>query len=247
MISPLLSRNIDLVNALTRLQCVAVSVSMPAETSLLPARGGLAGPAFFPEGLGLSEPALHGSVLPTFMAIGHNFGCVAYRNKIELAGREDDKTTWRNLDRLLLAAEAEPSSCFRTNWFIGLLPGNEQTGRFLRRPNEAYEERCAQLLIEQIKLIRPTAIFILGPEVASRVHRIAPRLSAWRGAKMWAEIDRSNIGHSVHQVELLAAGVTANVAALPHPSFGTANQSRRMSNMAVPATEAEIVRSVIGP
>jgi hypothetical protein len=38
------------------------------------------------------------------MAIGHYFGCVDYRNRIEPAGREDDQATWRNLDALLRGA-----------------------------------------------------------------------------------------------------------------------------------------------
>lgn len=234
------------MHSLTRLQCVAISIPVSTESSLLPARGGLRSPAFFPEGLGLSESVLRGSPAPNFMAIGHNFGCQKYRNEIEPAGREDDKATWRNLDGLLAAAGVKPSACFRTNWFVGLLPGEQQTGKFLRRPHEGYESQCARLLIEQIKLIRPTAIFILGPQVASRAHRIAPKLSAWRGASRWADIDCSSIGHCVHGVEIPAAGITANFAALLHPSFGTANQGRRMANMPTPMTEVEIVRSVIG-
>ncbi len=35
------------------------------------------------------------------------------------------------------------------------------------------------------------------------------------------------------------------MAALLHPSFGAANQSRRMKNMAVPLTEAEIIRAAL--
>jgi hypothetical protein len=30
-----------------------------------------------------------------------------------------------------------------------------------------------------------------------------------------------------------------------HPSFGAANQSRRMKNMRVPTTEAEIIRTML--
>jgi hypothetical protein len=36
-----------------------------------------------------------------------------------------------------------------------------------------------------------------------------------------------------------------NVVAVLHPSFGAANQSRRMKNMAVPLTEIEIIRVVV--
>ena len=67
----------------------------------------------------------------------------------------------------------------------------------------------------------------------------------WRGAEKWIEIDRSAIGHSARNVEVPAARVRTNVVALLHPSFGAANQSRRMKNMRVPVTEAEIIRTAV--
>jgi hypothetical protein len=126
--------NTGLVYAISRLQQEALKIKPPSGTDRLPARGGLPGPAFFPEGLGLSEPSLHGGVFPTVMAIGHNFGGSDYRAEIEVAGREDDKATWRNLDSLLVRAGSRPELCYRTNWFVGLLPGKQQTGKFLLLP-----------------------------------------------------------------------------------------------------------------
>jgi hypothetical protein len=204
--------------------------------------GGLPGPAFFPEGFGLNHVAMVRNDHPTIIAIRHNFGCQKYRNEIQSAGREDDKATWRNLDALLLQAGSNPAHCFRTNWFIGLLPGSIQIGRFLRKPDHDYERACLSLLV---KLIKPTAILLLGPEVTSRAASLIPALAAWRGAERWIDIDQSTIGHSVRDVEVPAAGVRTNVVALLHPSFGAANQSRRMKNMRVPATEADIVRAAL--
>jgi hypothetical protein len=84
----------------------------------------------------LSHAALRQNERPTIIVVGHNFGCQEYRNEIQLAGREDDKATWRNLDALLLQAGANPAQCFRTNWFVGLLPGSKQIGRFLQKSNQ---------------------------------------------------------------------------------------------------------------
>jgi uracil-DNA glycosylase len=214
-------------------------------TDLLPAVGGLPGPAFFPEGFGLSHVALARNGHPTIIAIGHNFGCHDYRKEIQPAGREDDKATWRNLDGLLIQARADPSQCFRTNWFIGLLPGSKQIGHFLRKPDHDYEQACLALLVKQIREIRPTTVLLLGPEVASRAYSIIPALAPWRSAHRWVDIDQSTIGHSVRDVEVPAAGVRTNVVALLHPSFGAANQSRRMKNMRVPVTEVDIVRAAL--
>jgi hypothetical protein len=78
------------------------------------------------------------------MAVGHNFGCEDYRDEIDAAGREDDKPTWRNLRRLLADADDVPiESCFMTNWFIGLQPGNKQVGEFLSRSDSRYERSVA--------------------------------------------------------------------------------------------------------
>jgi hypothetical protein len=234
-----------LIRGIAELQQLAIKIKPSSETGLLPARGGLAGPAFFPEGLGLCESVLRGGAAPTVMAIGHNFGCSKYRDEIQVPSREDDKATWRNLDRLLLQAGSQPEFCFRTNWFVGLLPGNVQTGKFLKRPDSHYEDACNRLLIEQIKLIRPKLILILGPEVAGRAYQVFPKLIAWRHAKSWIDIDRSNIGYSPRNIEVPAAGVSTNIAAILHPSFGAANQSRRMNNMLQPTSESEIIRAAL--
>jgi uracil-DNA glycosylase len=234
-----------LVETITLWQQEALKIQPPSGTDRLRAVGGLHGPAFFPEGLGLSHSVLGLNERPTIVAIGHNFGCEEYRKEIQSAGREDDKATWRNLDALLLQAGSSPDRCFRTNWFIGLLPGSKQTGRFLANPNHYYEQACRSLLIKQLQEIQPTAILLLGPEVASRAYRLIPALVPWRDAERWIDIDRSSIGHSAREVDVPAANLRTNVVALLHPSFGPANQSRRMKNMRIPATEAEIIRSAL--
>jgi uracil-DNA glycosylase len=234
-----------LVYAISLLQQEALKIKPPFGTDRLPARGGLPGPAFFPEGLGLSESSLHRDILPTVMAIGHNFGCAEYRTEIDAAGREDDKATWRNLDSLLVRAGSRPEFCYRTNWFVGLLPGKVNKGKFLRSPDQSYEAACNRLLIGQIKFLQPKVILLLGPEVAGRVYQIIPALSPWRGASRFIGIDRSSIGHSPRKVHIPAANVTANIAALLHPSYGAANQGRRMKNMLKPISESDIISTAL--
>jgi uracil-DNA glycosylase len=142
-------------------------------------------------------------------------------------------------------AGCEPSSCFRTNWFIGLLPGGKQTGVFLRQKEPRYELDCLALLRAQIKHLRPHLVLLLGTEVASRVHYLSPALAPWAGAKRWIDIDRSSIGSLARDVEIEVADVRTNFVALLHPSFGAANQKRRMANMMLPRTEAELIRSAL--
>src|SRR6202007_1449371 len=134
---------------------------MPPENTGIPlARGGLPGAAFFPEGFGLQNPTANAS-WPHIMAVGHNFGCEDYRNEIDAAGREDDKATWRNLRRLLADAHVPIESCFMTNWFAGLQPGDKQVGEFLSRPDLRYERECGELLLEEIRNPTPVVVVVL--------------------------------------------------------------------------------------
>jgi uracil-DNA glycosylase len=118
-------------------------------------------------------------------------------------------------------------------------------GKFLRVPDKSYEAQCNRILIDQISLIKPRVLLLLGPEVASRAYQIAPALAPWRGAKRWIDIDRSNIGPFPRDVEIPGAGLRVNVTAILHPSFGAANEGRRMRNMLQPITEAELIRAAI--
>lgn len=235
----------SLLAAIAQWQEDALKIAPPSGTGLLPAIGGVRGPAFFPEGLGLSQAGLGRNDHPTIIAVGHNFGCQEYRNGIQSEVGEEKNATWRNLDQLLNRAGSSPDQCFRTNWFVGLLPGTKQTGCFLRKPDHDYEQACLSLLAKQIHGIKPKAILLLGSEVSSRAHGLIPALAPWHGAKRWIDIDHSVIGHSVRNVEVPAARLRTNVVALLHPSFGTVNQKRRMKNMRIQTTEAEIIRAAL--
>lgn len=213
----------------------------PENTDILPARGGLPGPAFFPEGFGLQNPSLEAK-WPEIMVIGHNFGCEDYRNEIEAAGREDDKATWRNLQRLLAGAGVESDRCYMTNWFVGLLPGNKQVGRFLVQPSPRYEAECLQLLCEQMKGLKPAVILLLGLPVVTRAYEIMPSLRPWAGAANWGVVDSSSIGPVAYGIEIALANIKANVVALLHPSFSSSNQRYRRAAFPGPNPEIEMVR-----
>jgi uracil-DNA glycosylase len=223
----------------------AVGIVPPRGANRFAARGGLPGPAFFPEGLGVSKIETGPAPMPTIMAIGHNFGCQNYRDRIQPVGREDAEPTWRNLDRLLIKAGADPAYCFRTNWFIGLMPGNEQKGPFLKKQDLTYEEACRALLLKQLATLRPSVVLLLGPEVVRRVYQIAPALGSWKSTGSFAEIDRSQIGHSPREVEVPSASLETNFVALLHPSFADVNQGRRMKKMKSPMTEAQLVAAAL--
>ena len=157
--------------------------------------GRLKGRAFFPEGLGLQRPnrASGDQDRPDILVVGHYFGTRIYRDRIEKnhGGSEEHKPTWSNLNSLL--GEALMDRCFMTNWFIGF--GRKQIGQLLKvhtcdagcSPSivkwsiRRYEEQCRNLLIDQIRVLRPQAILLLGKEA----HTIAPAESKLR---CWSNI-----------------------------------------------------------
>jgi uracil-DNA glycosylase len=225
-------------------QIRAKNITPPEGTHILPARGGLSGPAFFPEGFGLQDPTAE-ALWPSIMAVGHNFGCEVYRNEINAAGREDDKATWRNLRGLLTDADVPIESCFMTNWFVGLQPGSKQVGQFLSRPDSRYERECSELLLEQMRTLKPHVILLLGLPVVGRAHRIMPALRPWADAQNWSVVDSSSLGSVAHEVEIPLTEVKTNVVALLHPSFSPSNQRHRRTVFAVKKPEVEMIRSAL--
>jgi hypothetical protein len=219
----------------------AKNIAPPKPSQILPARGGLRGPAFFPEGLGLQNPVRE-APWPEMMAIGHNLGCEDYRNEIETAGREDKKATWRNLRRLLSDAEQPIESCYMTNWYIGLQPGNRQVGEFLAQPDSRYESECNELLLEQIATLKPEVILLLGLPVVCRAYQIMPALHAWANAPNWSAVDTSDIGPVAYGVNVPGVGVRSNVVALLHPSFAPSNQRCRRTVFSGEKPEVAMVK-----
>lgn len=59
-----------------------------------------------------------------------------------------------------------------TNWFVGLQPDDKQVGEFLSRPDSRYERECSELLLEQIRVMKPDVILLLRLPVVNRAHRI---------------------------------------------------------------------------
>jgi hypothetical protein len=237
-------KTLNILDAIRGWQDQAKHIKPPEGTEILSARGGLPGPAFFPEGCGLQNPTAD-ALWPTIVAVGHNFGCEDYRNEIDAAGREDDKATWRNLRRLLADADVPIESCFMTNWFVGLQPGNKQVGVFLSLPNTRYEQECSDLLLEQMGTLKPDVILLLGLSVVNRAHQIMPTLRPWADAPNWSAVDSSSLGPVAHGVEIPGTGARANVVALLHPSFSPSNKRCRRAVFPVEKPEVEMIRSAV--
>lgn len=203
------------------------------------ARGGLPGPAFFPEGMGLLNPGkwIEGA-RPLIMVVGHNFGSCGYRDglepkefKLKRNGREDGEPTWKHLASLLQSDDVKISinkrivsidDCFMTNWFIGLLPGTKNKGSFLVPGwdgEQEYESKCLDLLKQQIKTIQPRLMLLLGKDVVQRASLHFTELKCWR----WETKTAPNWDLIHAEKNVTITSLTPNpliVAGLSHTSYG---------------------------
>lgn len=234
----------NLLEVVREWQMKAKSIAPPEGTRIRRVRGGLPGPAFFPEGFGLQNPRA-GAEWPRWMAVGHNFSCEDYRTEIDGAGREDDKATWRNLSKLLTDVPFPIESCFMTNWFVGLQPGNKQVGGFLSRPDSRFELDCRELLLEQIRTIKPEVILLLGKEVVQRAFQIIPILRPWAHTATWRDIDTSVLGPVVRGVQVPGTTVSTRIIALLHPCESQRNRKHRSVTFPVENPEVEMIRNVV--
>jgi len=228
----------DLIGNILAWQEEAKHITPPENTGVLAAQGGLPGPAFFPEGLGLQNVSPARAEWPTIMAIGHYFGSKRYRSAIDTRGREDDRRTWLNLENLLRGSDVEIERCYMTNWFVGLHP-EKQVGEFLPYENVRYEDECRNLLLKQIRTLRPKAILLLGLNVVRRAYKLIPRLEPWQTAIGWRDVDSSKIGSVLCDADVLDSGIRTNIVALLHPSFAPSNQRHRCE------PETELIRKAL--
>lgn len=204
-----------------------------------PPMGDLHGPAFFPEGLGLIDNST--AEVPGIVIVGHNFGCVTYRQGLSYG--EEHGRTWLGLKWLFQKAEVPFVSCYLTNWFIGLLPGDKQEGPFLLEPDNDYENACVELLLEQLTAIRPRILLLLGRHVVQRAHVIMPRLTNWSAATTWTEIDLAldPVQYNVPIILTDGSTLSLTVVALLHPARNAGNQRFRRTRYQTKIPEAAML------
>lgn len=221
----------DLLPQIERWQQEAISLKMPVfdgipqDKQRKPARGRLAGPAFFPEGSGF--PALApGAPIPRVMVIGQNFGSEEYRASVERSGREDDQRTWLGLRWLLNLTNVPIVDCYMTNWFVGLLRGKKQEGLFLLAPDCDYESACHKLLLDQSPNYGRVSFSCWGEKWLAG-HGPSCRLTPWQKKARWRDIDSAlaPVQYEVPVQRESTEMLRATVVALLHPARAAANQS----------------------
>lgn len=214
----------------------------PYPVGVVPLPGRLGGTGFFPGGAGVWG-AVRGNPLPELqapavMVLGHNLDSVmGYSASLERDQESMKGPTWRQLISLLQEVEIGLDQCFFTNFYMGLKAVGNSTGPFPGASDEAYVQRCREFFVEQVRLIRPTVILILGLEVPHCLAQVSPRFAGWLRAKKFVEFDSMNLA-VLHEVEIAdVSGISAVV--LSHPCHRHLNAKFRRFNSAT-GHEAEI-------
>jgi hypothetical protein len=195
----------------------------------------LPGVAFFPGGMGLWKvdgPFPDEKV----MILGHNFDSEAKHGEDLKRGDCDPRTrsrTWGALVPFLERVRLAPEDCFFTNFFMGVIKGNESEGRFPGASDPKFVTRCGEFLAFQLKVQRPRVVLTLGRFVPPHLAALAKLLKSkgWGSLKRFADLDKNKCP-LVHKVQFEAVdSVICSVVALLHPSHRAgANLQRRRYN-----------------
>lgn len=150
------------------------------------------GTAAFPGGTGLVADG-DSEELPAFpmggvMLIGHNFDSLDSHTKRLKSGpihvgAEAKLPYWRNLYRLLDAADIPRRRCFFTNAYVGLSAEN-LPGAFPGERDASFRAWCRDFLADQIAVMQPTIIVAVGAPAARFLGHMSPELAHWRRSPM---------------------------------------------------------------
>jgi len=86
---------------------------------------------------------------------------------------------WTGMYRLLEAARVDVSDCFFTNAFVGLRRGGNPQGTLALGRAMEFKNWCTAFLGEQVRLMRPRAVAVMGRPAWRFVGRMSADLSGW--------------------------------------------------------------------
>jgi hypothetical protein len=209
---------------------------------VLPVQTPIAGTSFFPGGFGLIVE--EGQTLPKFprggtMVLGHDFHSEhGYRDSLARGFEKATQPTWRNLRIVLGDAQIPVSSCFFTNFFMGLRAGVATTGTFPGAADTEFVDRCRNFLLRQLEAQRPTLVLTLGIHTPYYLAPLSPQLAVWGTRRGLKHLDATGpVQFDVRFPALPSYSTT--VVALTHPSLRHASVRHR-SFEGVTGTAAEL-------
>lgn len=238
-----------LLNRISKWQKRACSIAPPRASNLSRPRSvfkgrAYPGVAFFPVGCGLACPQDPPQRL-SIVVVGQDWGSAAYLKSFAAAlPQEEASPTLAGTRRLIRDAGECWDSCFLTNWFYGIRPGNLNDGEFpfgsaTALDRKRYEADCINLLRDQLLFLRPVAVLLLGLEVAKRAHKLLEVPRHWADAVSYSALDRGAGAFSLN-VKILESSLTTNVCVATHASRYPVNDRHRSYR------SSDLVRMAVG-
>jgi hypothetical protein len=184
---------------------------------------------FFPGNPGLWN-VTPGRPLPRWpldgvMIVGHNYDCEESFRRAQRGPRPPEPErrwpSFRWLRLLLEKAEIQLEDCFYTNFFVGLKAGAQSTGPFPGRHDVEYVGRCCALLLDEIRLQRPTLLLTLGQAVLPFMAKLEP-LRAWSGDESLHALDEHRTA-LLPSVQFKDCPHPTTAIALTHPGYWPRN------------------------
>lgn len=157
------------------------------------------------------------------MILGHDFHSESgYAASLERGRESENQPTWRNLLKVLRAAEIPLEKCFFTNFYMGLREGEATTGVFPGASDATFRRHCSEFFIEQLDVMRPSLIVTLGKYVPVLIAPLSPELKGWCDCQSFRQIDNAGPVQSHCRFDGLS-DFKATVVALIHPSMRDAS------------------------
>lgn len=182
---------------------------------IVPVTEHIDGTAAFPAGAGLYQvepPRLPPFPFGGVMFLAHNPDAYSKFLERKIAGLPHGgpvKTMpyWRGIYRLLDAAAVAPTDCFFTNAYAAFKAGAQPQGRMRSRIEDAFEAWCRDLVTEQVVVMEPRAIAVMGEPAWRFAAALSPDLAHWSRGRVDAAVIEATLG-----------GVRTAVVPLLHPS-----------------------------
>ena len=146
---------------------------------------------FFPAGDGLH----YKDGPPTYieyMVIGQDFDTYdkfkhLYDNT--LSELDTKNTTWTNLLNLLGDAGIDKKAVFYTNAIMGYRDGGKNTGKSPAFKDDDFIKACRDFMIEQIRVVKPKKIIVLGANLFDFMAALSDDLKAIKDVKKFKDLD----------------------------------------------------------
>lgn len=211
----------------------------------------IAGTAFFPGSYGLWGTQA-GKPLPDMpvggvMVLGHNFDCEEnFKESLKYQGENSTGRTWDNLKLLLEAVDIPKERCFFTNFYMGLKPGDNPMGKLPAAANEHFVRACQVFFREQLKVMQPKIILVLGKYFLKDFAEFlppGPRL-VWSTSKPYRDLDQQKSA-LVYQNDLSVVPHPAVIVALTHPSMPSNTRHRSYGDLSGKEAELKMLKDAL--